>query len=62
MIKDYKVWVYNEETGTKELKEVVNTVVNESDHTIKLFTEEEFIETTEEPPFYIDNQGKRTEI
>ena len=46
----------------KNWKEVVNTVVNESDHTIKLFTEEEFIETTEEPLFYIDNQGKRTEI
>ena len=53
-----KVWSYNELTGETGLQEIVRTMVREIDHTIELYTEEEFIETTAEHPFLTDNSWK----
>ncbi|MCY7376604.1 MAG: HINT domain-containing protein, partial [Pyrinomonadaceae bacterium] len=47
-----KVWAFDEATGAIELKEVVQTVERECDHTIELYTARETIETTAEHPFY----------
>ncbi|MCY7377449.1 MAG: Hint domain-containing protein [Pyrinomonadaceae bacterium] len=41
-----KVWAFDEATGAIELKEVVQTIERECDHTIELYTARETIETT----------------
>ena len=51
-----KVWAYNEETGEISLKEVLQTMESETDHTIKIYTEHETIETTALHPFYVNGE------
>jgi hypothetical protein len=53
-----KVWSFNEETKEIALKEVLHTMENEVDATIKLKIEDEEIETTAEHPFYVNNEWK----
>jgi hypothetical protein len=47
-----QVWSYNEETGEIGLQVVIDVMVRESDHTLKLYTDIEVIETTAQHPFY----------
>ena len=47
-----KVWAYDEESGSTELKRVVSTMQREVDATVKIVLAEEEIETTAEHPFY----------
>ena len=47
-----QVWAYDEESGSTELKRVVNTMQREVDATVKIVLEQEEIETTAEHPFY----------
>ena len=51
-----RVWAYNEETGDISLKEVLQMMESETDHTIKIYTEHETIETTALHPFYVDGE------
>ena len=51
------VWAENPETGEKELKEVVQTFVNETNELVYVYVNGEEIVTTPEHPFYIPNQG-----
>ena len=49
-----KVWAYNAETGKKELKEVLNVSVTETDILVHVITSDgEEIETTMFHPFYV---------
>ena len=52
-----KVWAENPETGQKELKEVVQTFVNETEHLVHVFVKGEEIITTPEHPFYSPVKG-----
>jgi hypothetical protein len=52
------VWAYDEETGTTALQPVVDIIQNESDHTVKLYTEKEVIETTAIHLFYTEEGWK----
>lgn len=52
------VWAYDEDTDTTALQPVVDVMVNESDHTISLYTETEIIETTAIHPFYTEGGWK----
>ena len=52
------VWAYNSETGEKELKEVLNVWVKETDEILHLETSNgETIDTTTNHPFYVENKG-----
>lgn len=53
-----KVWAFDEASGSIELKEVLQTVNRECDHTIELYTNHETIETTAEHPFYTSTGWK----
>ncbi|KQS92069.1 polymorphic toxin-type HINT domain-containing protein [Chryseobacterium sp. Leaf394] len=48
------VWAYDEDTGSVTLQPVIDLMVNESDHTINIYTEAEIIETTAIHPFYTE--------
>ncbi|MBB6369757.1 polymorphic toxin-type HINT domain-containing protein [Chryseobacterium shigense] len=52
------VWAYDEDSHTVALQPVVDLMVNESDHTVTIYTEAEVIETTAIHPFYTDNGWK----
>lgn len=52
------VWAYDEETGTTALQPVTDLLINESDHTITIYTEAETIETTATHPFYTQDGWK----
>ena len=52
-----KVWAENPETGQKELKEVVQTFVNETELLVHVFVKGEEIITTPEHPFYSPVKG-----
>jgi hypothetical protein len=52
------VWAYDEDTDSLDLQPVVDVMVNESDHTISLYTETEVIETTAIHPFYTEDGWK----
>lgn len=52
------VWAYDEDTDTVALQPVIDLMVNESDHTISIYTEAEVIETTAIHPFYTENGWK----
>ena len=52
-----KVWAENPETGQKELKTVVQTFVNETEHLVHVFVNGEEIITTPEHPFYSPVKG-----
>ena len=52
-----KVWSENPETGEKELKEVVQTFVNETDELVHVHVNGEEIITTPEHPFYVPTKG-----
>lgn len=51
------VWAENPETGEKELKEVVQTFVNETTELIYVYVDDEVIITTPEHPFYSPVNG-----
>ena len=51
------VWSENSETGEKELKEVVQTFVNETDELVHVHVNGEEIITTLEHPFYVPKKG-----
>jgi len=51
------VWSENPETGEKELKEVVQTFVNETDELVHVHVNGEEILTTPEHPFYVPKKG-----
>ncbi|MEK6511150.1 polymorphic toxin-type HINT domain-containing protein [Myroides odoratimimus] len=51
------VWAYDEETETISLQPVVDVMVNESDHTVSVYTDKEMIETTAIHPFYVEDTG-----
>ena len=51
------VWSENPETGEKELKQVLQTFINETDELVHLYVNGEEIVTTPEHPFYVPNQG-----
>ena len=51
------VWAENPETGEKELKQVVQTFVNETDELVHVYVNGEEIITTPEHPFYVPNKG-----
>ena len=52
-----KVWSENPETGEKELKEVVQAFVNETDELVHIHVNGEEIITTPEHPFYVPKKG-----
>lgn len=52
-----KVWAENPETGEKELKEVVQTFVNETNELVHIYVNGEKIITTPKHPFYVPNNG-----
>jgi len=52
------VWAYDEDTDTIALQPVIDVMINESDHTISIYTETEVIETTAIHPFYTENGWK----
>ena len=53
-----EVWAYNPETGEKELKEVLNVWVKETDEILHVSTADgETIDTTTNHPFYVDGRG-----
>ena len=52
-----KVWAYNPDTGEKELKEVVNVFVKETDEILHLETTDGTIDTTTTHPFYVVGEG-----
>ena len=52
-----KVWAYNPDTGEKELKEVVNVFVKETDEILHLQTTDGNIDTTTTHPFYVVDEG-----
>lgn len=52
-----KVWSEDPDTGTKELKEVVRTFVNETDKLVHVTIEGETIDCTPEHPFYSPVKG-----
>jgi len=52
------VWSYNEDTDAVALQPVTDLIVNESDHTISIYTEAEVIETTAIHPFYTEEGWK----
>ena len=52
-----KVWAANPETGEKELKEVVQTFVNETTELVYVKVGNEEIVTTPEHPFYVPVRG-----
>ncbi|AJH15846.1 polymorphic toxin-type HINT domain-containing protein [Myroides profundi] len=51
------VWAYDEETETISLQPVIDIMVNESDHTVSVYTDKEVIETTAIHPFYVEDTG-----
>lgn len=51
-----KVWSYNEDTREIGLQRVLSMIVSICDHTVRIFTENEIIETTAIHPFYT-NEG-----
>ena len=51
------VWATNSETGETELKQVVQTFVNEASELVHLTTSEETITTTPTHPFYVPEKG-----
>ena len=51
------VWATNPETGETELKQVVQTFVNEASELVHLTTSEETITATPTHPFYIPEKG-----
>ena len=51
------VWSENPETGEKELKEVVQTFVNETDELVHVHVNGEEIILTPEHPFYVPKKG-----
>lgn len=53
-----RVWSYNEKTGEISLQEVLSTVINISDHLVRICTEDEIIETTTMHPFYTNKGWK----
>jgi hypothetical protein len=53
-----QVWAYDEDTDTVALQPVIDLIVNESDHTISIYTEAEVIETTAIHPFYTEEGWK----
>lgn len=53
-----EVWAYNYETGEKELKEVLNVWIKETDEILHVSTSDgETIDTTTNHPFYVDGKG-----
>lgn len=50
------VWAYDEDTDAVALQPVINLIVNESDHTISIYTDTEVIETTAVHPFYANGE------
>ena len=52
-----KVWSEDPETGEKELKEVVQTFVNETDELVHVHVNGEEIISTPEHPFYVSKKG-----
>ena len=52
-----EVWSEDPETGKKELKEVVQTFVNETDEVVHVYVNGEEIITTSEHPFYVPKKG-----
>ncbi|MBP1164135.1 hypothetical protein JOE44_001019 [Chryseobacterium sp. PvR013] len=52
------MWAYDEDTDTVALQPVIDLIVNESDHTISIYTEAEVIETTAIHPFYTEEGWK----
>lgn len=59
-IKDVEVgdlvWAYNNQTGEKELKKVINTFTKDRDHVYKIHFGEDVIEATNDHPFFIGGQ------
>ncbi|MDR2235735.1 MAG: DUF4280 domain-containing protein [Chryseobacterium sp.] len=53
-----QVWAYDEDTDTIALQPVTDLIINESDHTISIYTEAEVIETTAIHPFYTEEGWK----
>jgi hypothetical protein len=53
-----RVWSYDEESGETALKEVLRTMVRESDVTLKLKIGDEVVETTAEHPFHTQDGWK----
>lgn len=53
-----RVWAYDEVSGKIALQQVSQVMQNETDHTIKLYTEVEVIETTALHPFMTTNGWK----
>ncbi|WP_454045902.1 polymorphic toxin-type HINT domain-containing protein [Chryseobacterium sp. Marseille-Q8038] len=53
-----QVWAYDEDTDTVALQPVIDFIINESDHTISIYTEAEVIETTAIHPFYTEEGWK----
>ena len=51
------VWATNTETGETELKQVVQTFVNEASELVHLTTSEETITATPTHPFYVPEKG-----
>ena len=51
------VWATNEKTGETELKQVVQTFVNETNELVHLTIGEESITATPEHPFYVPQKG-----
>ena len=51
------VWATNPETGETELKQVVQTFVNEASELVHLTTSEETITATPTHPFYVPEKG-----
>ncbi|MFS4469968.1 polymorphic toxin-type HINT domain-containing protein [Chryseobacterium sp. T20] len=53
-----QVWAYDEDMDTVALQPVIDLILNESDHTISIYTEAEVIETTAIHPFYTEEGWK----
>jgi hypothetical protein len=53
-----QVWAYDETTGNILLEQVTDTMQQESDHTVFVYTDQELIETTAIHPFYTEQGWK----
>ena len=53
-----RVWAYDEKSGKIALQNVLTTVISESDHLVKISTDNESIETTAIHPFYTNKGWK----
>ena len=51
------VWAENPDTGEKELKQVVQTFINETSELVHVYVNGEEITTTPEHPFYVPQKG-----